>query len=116
MHRPIVRTNTASWQDARIVVAIGMPIGLSVSRNIAATLKCREGPGNRRLQRRHLQRGNAENQKQHVEKGIADLGRGQQKSELDRDMADDLKYGQVMIFEAVVEMRFRTARQKCRSG
>src|ERR1700722_3429638 len=65
-----------------------------------------ESPRDRRLERPHLQRGNCENQKQHVQKSIADLWRGQQKSELDRDMADDLKYGQVVIFETVVEMRF----------
>ena len=54
-----------------------------------------------------MQRGDPENQKQHVQKSVADLWRGQQKSELDRDMADDLKYGQVVIFEAIVEMRLR---------
>ena len=43
-------------------------------------------------------------------------GRGQQKSELDHDMADHLTYGQVMILKTVVEMRFGQGGKKPDQG
>ena len=67
---------------------------------------CGERPCNRCLKRRHPQRGDAENKKQHVEKSITDFGRGQQRPDLDHDMAGDLINREIVIFETIVDMGF----------
>ena len=56
---------------------------------------------------RHPQRRDGEDQKQDVEKCVADLWRGQQKPELNHNVGADLIDREEMILEAVVDLGFR---------
>ena len=112
----MVRTKHSIAARRSSGVATGMPIGTSVNRKTGSTADGGERPGDRRLARRHAQRAECEDEKQDVQERIADLGRRQQKAELDRDMTGDLEDREIVILEAVVDMGFRQHREECRSG